>query len=369
MAYFLKKTKLKKGLYLQIYRSSYDPQKKYGVHTSYKTLGYVQDLIDAGIEDPISYYTAEVDKMNEEFNFNKQSLKSTMIGKLPPYIYAGYFPIRSIFLNLRLEKYFNAFQLVENLDFSIYECTQALLYWYVIRLGTRKEAPLLEQFWDTYSFSKEQILACISFLGEYHRKMSEIITQQVQKKYGFNFAADYFEYGCNLDESELEPVCTACMRFDAEGIPADLRIFIQDPDEEDALDEIIDVLKAENFIDEQTLPLPLKFQSWQEVVLAGIENKYFYEESSLQGVIFIGYLAYLLLSIFQIKVLKNKYSLEDILQLTGQFIVVKGTDANYINLLCDSLLVQHIAQEYKLPIRYATLTKTQIEKIIHAKIK
>jgi hypothetical protein len=40
-----------------------------------------------------------------------------------------------------------------------------------------------------------------------------------------------------------------------------------------------------------------------------------------------------------------------------------------MNLLCDSLLVQQMAEEYKLPIRHARLTKTQVEKIMHAKIR
>ena len=64
MSYFLKKTNpSKKGLYLQIYESYYKP----GVgsrNKSYKKLGYVSDLIASGIADPISFYQAEVDKLN-----------------------------------------------------------------------------------------------------------------------------------------------------------------------------------------------------------------------------------------------------------------------------------------------------------------
>jgi len=53
MAYFLKKSNLKKGVYLQIYESFYDRDKKETAHKSYKAIGYVQDLIDSGIPDPI----------------------------------------------------------------------------------------------------------------------------------------------------------------------------------------------------------------------------------------------------------------------------------------------------------------------------
>ena len=66
MAYFLKKSKLKKGIYLQIYESFYNPDKKETAHKSYKALGYVQDLIDSGIPDPIAYYSDVVAQMNFE---------------------------------------------------------------------------------------------------------------------------------------------------------------------------------------------------------------------------------------------------------------------------------------------------------------
>ena len=44
MAYFLKKFNLKKGTYLQIYESFYDPRKKNTAHRSYNALGYVHEL-------------------------------------------------------------------------------------------------------------------------------------------------------------------------------------------------------------------------------------------------------------------------------------------------------------------------------------
>ena len=56
MAYFLKKTNNKKATYLQIYESYYDPERKGGAHRSYKPLGYVHELIDQSIDDPVFYY-------------------------------------------------------------------------------------------------------------------------------------------------------------------------------------------------------------------------------------------------------------------------------------------------------------------------
>ena len=44
MAYFLKKTNNKKGTYLQIYSSFYDPERGHTAHKAYKPVGYVHEL-------------------------------------------------------------------------------------------------------------------------------------------------------------------------------------------------------------------------------------------------------------------------------------------------------------------------------------
>ena len=71
MAYFLKKTNNKKGTYLQIYESYYDPERKGGAHRSYKPIGYIHELVNKGIDDPISYFQAEVARLNQQHNEKK----------------------------------------------------------------------------------------------------------------------------------------------------------------------------------------------------------------------------------------------------------------------------------------------------------
>lgn len=76
MSYFLKKTNNKKGTYLQIYESYYDPARKGGAHRSYKPLGYVHELQSAGMEDPIAFFNEEVQKLNQECKKKKLSEKN-----------------------------------------------------------------------------------------------------------------------------------------------------------------------------------------------------------------------------------------------------------------------------------------------------
>lgn len=75
MAYFLKKTINKKGTYLQIYSSFYDPERGHTAHKSYKPIGYVHELQAKGIDDPVSFYKEEVIRLNQEAKAEKNKKK------------------------------------------------------------------------------------------------------------------------------------------------------------------------------------------------------------------------------------------------------------------------------------------------------
>lgn len=60
MAYFLKKTKRNDRLYLSIYESFYSPETKNTRHKSFRKIGFVDALIEQGIDDPISHFQKEV---------------------------------------------------------------------------------------------------------------------------------------------------------------------------------------------------------------------------------------------------------------------------------------------------------------------
>ena len=105
MAYFLKKTNNKKGTYLQIYESYYDPERKGGAHRSYRPVGYVHELVERGIDDPISHYQAEVDELNRLHNIKKNAEKTKTISDESPGKLLGYFPLKNINDSLRAKKY------------------------------------------------------------------------------------------------------------------------------------------------------------------------------------------------------------------------------------------------------------------------
>ena len=58
-------------------------KKKHSAHKSYKALGYLDDLIASGIDDPISFYKADVDKLNKNAKIGKEELAIRRIYESP----------------------------------------------------------------------------------------------------------------------------------------------------------------------------------------------------------------------------------------------------------------------------------------------
>ena len=103
MACFLKKSNLKKGLYLQIYESFYNPDKKQTDHRSHKALGYVSNLIADGIPEPISHYSLVVQRMNDEVKASKQKDQPRQIDQSPER-YLGYFLVQAVYDSLKVDR-------------------------------------------------------------------------------------------------------------------------------------------------------------------------------------------------------------------------------------------------------------------------
>lgn len=139
MAYFLKKTKNKKGIYLQIYENYYDFERKCGAHRSYKPIGYVHELQAGGITDPISFYGDEVARLNREYKKAKLEEKARQISDNSPEKLLGYFPLKNINDFLGCKKYINLMQTATDFRFNVSDMLSALIYARIVHPAQNQE--------------------------------------------------------------------------------------------------------------------------------------------------------------------------------------------------------------------------------------
>jgi len=94
----LKKTVNKKGSYLQIYLSYYVPQVHGPRHKSHRPIGYVHELEEQGIDDPLTHFQREIDDLNQVYQAQKAQDKILEISHDTPERSLGYFPIKILWM-------------------------------------------------------------------------------------------------------------------------------------------------------------------------------------------------------------------------------------------------------------------------------
>ncbi|MDD2432633.1 MAG: transposase, partial [Clostridia bacterium] len=193
MAFFLKKTNLKKGRYFQIYESFYCPKKKNTAHKCIKTLGYVQDLITPDIPDPEKYYTKIVAQMNAEAKQIKEKNAVKQISESPER-HIGYFLLQNIYDNLHVSNYLDLMQSVRNFRFKVSDLIEALIYSRVIDPSSKLKTchDILPRLYESYDLSYNQILDGVEYLGNEYEKIIEIFNHQINSQYPINTSKTYF---------------------------------------------------------------------------------------------------------------------------------------------------------------------------------
>lgn len=289
MGYFLKKSNLKKGTYLQIYESYYDPVRKGGAHRSYKALGYVDALIASGIEDPIAFYQAEVDKLNLERKKQKAQEKEKQISGETPEKLLGYFPLKNINDRLDVKRYLDLMQSVTGFRFSVYEMLSALIYARAVDPCSKHKTfeDVIPKLFDKYDFSLDQLYSGLGYIGEEYEKIIEIYNHQIAALYHFDTLHTFFDctnFYFEIDredslrrkgpskENRKEPIVGMGLLLDANQIPIGMSIYPGNESEKPVLRSVIDGLKKRNNISGKTVQVADKGLNCAENIYHAIKD-------------------------------------------------------------------------------------------------
>ena len=270
MSYFLKKTKNKKGTYLQIYESYYDPERKCGAHRSYKPVGYVHELTDKGIDDPVSFYSDEIKKLNSEYKENKRKNKVRQISEESPEKLLGYFPVKNLNDSLGTKKYLNLLQAATGFRFNIADLMSALIYSRMVHPCSKSKTydEIIPRLYEKYDFSLDQLYSGIGYIGAEYEKIIEIYNHQINQKYKFDTEKTYFDctnFYFEIDredelrrkgpskENHKSPIVGLGLLLDSNQIPIGMKIYPGNESEKPILRSVIDDLKARNNITGRTI--------------------------------------------------------------------------------------------------------------------
>ena len=289
MAYFLKKTNNKKGTYLQIYSSFYDPQRGHTAHKAYKPIGYVHELQAKGIEDPISFYKEEVNRLNQEAKAEKNEKKEKQISDDSPEKLIGYFPIKNINDKLSVKKYIDLMQTATDFRFNVFDMTSALVYARLVQPCSKSKTyvEVIPKLFESYDFSLNQLYDGLEYIGCEYEKIIEIYNHQIQQMYPFDTSHTYFDctnFYFEIDkednfrrkgpskESRKEPIVGLGLLLDANQIPIGMKLFPGNQSEKPVIRKVIDDLKKRNSVSGRTIQIADKGLNCAENIFHALKN-------------------------------------------------------------------------------------------------
>lgn len=301
MAYFLKKSNFKKGTYLQIYESFYDPERKGTAHRSYKALGYVHELISKGIDDPISFYKDEVVKLNQQLADERSKEKVRQISDETPEKLIGYFPLKNINDALGVKKYIDLMQTATDFKFNVFSMLSALVYSRAVCPCSKSKTfdEVIPRLFETHDFSLRQIYSGLEYIGSEYEKIIEIYNHQLHRIYPFDTSHTYFDctnFYFEIDredgfrrkgpskENRKEPVVGMGLLLDANQIPVGMKLYPGNESEKPVIRDIIDGMKQRSGINGKTVQIADKGLNCAENIIHAVRdgNGYIFSKSVKQ---------------------------------------------------------------------------------------
>ena len=195
MSCFLKQTKNKKGTYLQVYESTYDPGRGCGTHRSVRPVGYVHEPGQSGIPDPVARLRAEVAAMNEEARASRAREGARLIGDSTPERHMGHFPVKALYRRLNIPADIGYLQMASGFRFPLDGLLESLVCARVVAPCSKSRTfhDVLPLLGEEPSFSLDQLYDGVSYLGHEHGKVVEAANARVGGLFGRDTSRAYFD--------------------------------------------------------------------------------------------------------------------------------------------------------------------------------
>ena len=260
MAYFLRQEKKKQGVYLQMYETYWDKDKRQPRSRSIQAFGYVDDLVSAAMPDPIGFYKKYV----EQENARRAEL---LADETRPRTFAevqemniGYMLFDSLLNKLDVKETIDILCSTRRFQFSLYSLLAQLIYARVLYpcSKARTASSVFPRLFQGVLISEDQIYDGCAFIGQQYKKYIELFNHSYETLYNRDFGRVYFDctnYYFEIDlpkqdkqkgpskENKHEPIIGQALLLDAELVPVAMQMYPGNESEKPYIRKTIEEMK------------------------------------------------------------------------------------------------------------------------------
>lgn len=260
MAYFLRQDKKKKGIYLQMYESYWDKEKKQPRSRYIEAFGYVDQLVSEEIPDPVAYYKAYVQKKNDERSASLAEETRPRAFSNTVEKNVGYFLVHSLLEELNVKETIEILAAQMRFQFNLYDMISQLIYARILYPCSKAKtaAAVFPYLYGGVPISEDQLYDGCAFIGNAYKKYIELFNHCYEKHCKRDFSTVFFDctnYYFEIDqpkedkqkgpskENRHDPIIGQALLLDSDLVPLAMQMYPGNESEKPYIRSIIEDMK------------------------------------------------------------------------------------------------------------------------------
>lgn len=260
MAYFLRQEKKKQGVYLQMYETYWDKDRKQPRSRSIQAFGYVDDLVSADMPDPIRFYKEYVEQENaRRAEFLAEETRPRAFAEVQE-MNIGYMLLDSLLDRLDVKETIDILSSTRRFQFSLYSLLAQLIYARVLYPCSKSKTAcsVFPRLYKGVPISEDQVYDGCEFIGQHYKRYIELFNHSYETLYKRDFGRVYFDctnYYFEIDlprqdkqkgpskENRHDPIIGQALLLDAELVPVAMQMYPGNESEKPYLRRTIEEMK------------------------------------------------------------------------------------------------------------------------------
>lgn len=260
MSYFLRQEKKKKGIYLQMYDSNWDRERKQPRSKNVETFGYVHELISDEMPDPVAYYKDYVSRKNEErIAALAKETRPRAFSSITE-LNIGHFLIYSLLEELDVKPVMDILASTMRFQFSVHDMVFQLICARIIYpcSKSRTASQVLPHLYGSTPISEDQLYDGCAFIGASYKKYIELFNRCYEKFYKRDYSRAFFDctnYYFEIDlpdgdkqkgpskENRHSPIIGQALLLDADLVPLAMQMYPGNESEKPYIRKAIEEMK------------------------------------------------------------------------------------------------------------------------------
>lgn len=289
MAYFLRQEKRKNRVYLQMYETYWDKDKKQPRSKSIQAFGYVDTLTCADMPDPVKYYKEYVKEENKKRSEQFSDETRPRAFQVVQEVNIGHLFLSSLLEKLQVKETIDTLASVKQYQFELYDLISQLIYARVLYPCSKSKtvSTVFPRLYKSSSISEDQTYDGCNFIGNNYKKYIELFNRSYETLYKRDFSKVFFDctnYYFEIDlpkedkqkgpskENRKEPIIGQALLLDADLIPIGMQMYPGNESEKPYIRKTIEEMKSRYKVSGKTVQVADKGLNCARNIYAAVKE-------------------------------------------------------------------------------------------------